>query len=128
MCILPWDGDDATDSAGGAASRRMPSHNWRLLTGHDSGNVLVFDPRLPHFKPVLTIHFGTFHNIAPKKIAVLETLGLLCITRADGTVQLLSMLTARSHWMNNALNPLKPVCSAPFVTRARPEPLKDLGR
>ena len=108
MCVIPWDTDGPAVAAP-TGTRGMDSRPWRLLTGHDSGNVLVFDPGLPHFRPILTIHFETFTNVAPKNICVLETLGVLCITRIDGTVQLLSNLAPRSHWMNNALDPMNPV-------------------
>jgi hypothetical protein len=107
MCVIPWDSDADVSDVSGLGS--IPVNNWRLLSGHDTGNILLFDPRLPHFKPVLTIQFQMFSNIAPKCISVLLSIGLLCVTRSDGTVQLLAMLTSRSHWMKSAIDPTKPV-------------------
>lgn len=81
--------------------------SWRLLTGHESGNILMFDPTLPHLQPVLKIAFPG--NIAVRGISVLESLGLMALGRADGTIQLMRLIVPRSKYMNNARDPTKPV-------------------
>lgn len=115
MCVLPWRTDSTQPSADVATHSNTTvtgSKPWRILTGHDSGNILMFDPSLPHLKPILTIKFPPFVNIHPVDISVFSPLKLLSVTRVDGTVQLMSMLTPASRIMASAIDPLHPVCSA----------------
>lgn len=114
MCVLPWTtgGTPPNSSDVGTLSGLSSMHGakpWRLLTGHDSGNILMFDPALPHFKPLLTIKFPPFSGVAPVSISVLSTLHLLVITRSDGMVQLMSMITPENRIMASAIDPMQPV-------------------
>lgn len=121
FCVIPWDDGPASASVAerpiaedaAAASTHAVDRNWRLLTGHDSGNILLFDPRMPHLKPILTIQFQPFSNVTPRRISVLPLIGLLAVTRSDGTVQLLSMITNRSRIMKSAIDPTKKSVRAP---------------
>jgi hypothetical protein len=128
MCVLPWNAEGAmTDAAGSSTGSGPVSKPWRILTGHDSGNVLMFDPSLPHLKPVLTIKFPNFLNVPPVDISVFSMLRLLALTRMDGTVQLMSMITPASYIMASAIDPTQPVrprcacmmCLLPLCMRAR---------
>ena len=76
----------------------------------------MFDPSLPHLKPILTIKFPPFVNIHPVDISVFSPLRLLAVTRVDGTVQLMSMITPASRIMASAIDPLNPVRPPPFET------------
>lgn len=114
MCVLPWTnaGMALRSSDVGTLSGLSSMHGaqpWRLLTGHDSGNILMFDPALPHFKPLLTIKFPPFSGVAPVSISVLASLQLLVIMRADGMVQLMSMITPDNRIMASAIDPTQPV-------------------
>jgi hypothetical protein len=112
MCVLPWPTDGtqpAMDVASSSNNTTAPSKPWRILTGHDSGNILMFDPSLPHLKPILTIKFPPFVNVHPVDISVFSPLRLLTVTRVDGTVQLMSMITPASRLMASAIDPLHPV-------------------
>jgi hypothetical protein len=107
MCVIPWDDDtrSSTSPPPQDSPYCRPIHrNWRLLTGHDSGNILLFDPGMPHLKPILTIQFPPFSNVSPRKLAVLPHLELLLIARSEGTVQLIKMINSRSHLMKSAID------------------------
>lgn len=108
MCVIPWDDDILTSTSpqpsDGPHCRALPNRNWRLLTGHDSGNILLFDPCMPYFKPILTIQFPPFSNVPPRKLAVLPHLELLLIARSEGTVQLIKLINSRSHLMKSAVD------------------------
>lgn len=124
MCVLPWaaGGTPMNSSDVGAMSGLSSMHGvkpWRLLTGHDSGNILMFDPALPHLKPLLTIKFPPFSGVAPVSISVLTTLQLLVITRSDGMVQLMSMITPDNRIMASAIDPMQPVRG--HLPRTRPD-------
>eukprot|EP00892_Ulva_mutabilis_P012726 jgi/Ulvmu1/9826/UM056_0067.1 len=113
MCVLPWatDGAPLPSNEVGTMSGLSSMHGvkpWRLLTGHDSGNILMFDPALPHLKPLLTIKFPPFAGIAPVSISVLTSLQLIAVTRADGMVQLMSMITPDNRIMASAIDPTQP--------------------
>ena len=88
-----------------------------LHAGHDSGNILMFDPSLPHLKPVLCISFNQRPQV--KTIALMKPFGLLAIARMDGTMHIINCFTPHSKIMNNALDPTKPVRSPSYVQQFR---------
>ena len=113
MCVLPWASDGTPMPSSEVTQSGLSSLHgvkpWRLLTGHDSGNILMFDPALPHLKPLLTIKFPPFSGVAPVNISVLASLQLIAVTRAEGMVQLMSMITPDSRIMASAIDPTQPV-------------------
>lgn len=73
---IPW-------STGRMGSNDVDTQDWRLLTAHDSGKLLLWDPGLKSLQPLLEIEF---RKSPIRSLVVWESLGLMCTAHRDGSI------------------------------------------
>lgn len=82
MGSIPWQN---TESGG-----RSSSENWRLITAHDSGILLLWDPSMRPMRPLLEIET---RKSPVRSLVVFESLGLMCTAHKDGSIVFAKLLS-----------------------------------
>eukprot|EP00210_Caulerpa_lentillifera_P008152 g7786.t1 len=82
MGSIPW----LSQESGGRASGEI----WRLLTAHDSGVLLLWDPALRPMRPLLEIET---RKSPIRSMVIFESLGLMCTAHKDGSIAFAKLLS-----------------------------------
>lgn len=93
MAALEWDGGEASPQAALAASS-VSSSSWRLITGHEYGNLLLWDVSTTYLQ--LLGEVVTHVSCLVRHIAVFEETGLIVVAHKDGHLTAMAKFTSKS--------------------------------
>eukprot|EP00210_Caulerpa_lentillifera_P005889 g5631.t1 len=82
MGSIPWLNQDSRSRSSG--------ENWRLLTAHDSGILLLWDPGMRPMRPLLEIET---RKSPIRSMVIFESLGLMCTAHKDGSIAFAKLLS-----------------------------------
>ncbi|GMH42656.1 hypothetical protein BSKO_10575 [Bryopsis sp. KO-2023] len=119
MKSIPW------NTAQRSSSRDVESiEDWRLLTAHDSGKILLWDPGYKQLQPLLEIEF---RRSPIRACAVFPNLGLLCTCHGDGSVEVARLPTPQMRNLSGSQPVMAEDQLYPFVPRTISECLHPTG-
>ncbi|CAD7700656.1 unnamed protein product [Ostreobium quekettii] len=104
---VPW-------HRGQGGSADQDAQDWRLLTAHDSGKLLLWDPGLKSLQPLLEIEF---RKSPIRSLVVWESMGLMCTAHRDGSVQMARLPTPQIRGLTSSTPVVDEDEIYPFVPR-----------